>query len=273
MRVPGSPRDSFAFLRDFDGGGSSQVVKTDSAPWVGQQGPLSFGFGEAQRLYGQGAYKPYPNDTFVPFSGQTQDALGGIEARARAGSPIRDAGMGEIGKTLGGDYLREGNPYFGQMVGRIASEVTPQIGATFTGAGRYGSGAHANALASALSDTAGNLAFQNFDNERGRMLSTAMQSPALAATDYADFGQLAGVGATREGKAGEELSDKINRYNFEQAAPDEALRRLMSIVAGGSYGGQQTQIADKPGGGLNDMASGLFGLAGTGLALRKMFGG
>jgi hypothetical protein len=179
--------------------------------------------------------------------------------------------MDQAMQTVRGDYLSAGNPYFSAMANRIASEVTPQIAGTFSGAGRYGSGAAANATASALSDTLGQLAFQNYGQERGNQLGTAMQTPMLAETDYADLGHLMQTGALREGKAGEELQDQIQRFNFNQNAPDEALRRFMSLVAGGQYGGQNVQSTNRNTS-ASDIAGGLFGLAGSGLMLKKLLG-
>jgi hypothetical protein len=97
-------------------------------------------------------------------------------------------------------------------------------------------------------------------------------APQLAQADYLDLAQLFGVGQNREVKAGEQLSEDIQRFNFDQAAKDEALRRYMSLVAGGSYGGQNVQTTSRSGGGTsaNDIAGGLFSLAGTGLALKKL---
>lgn len=274
MRIPGAPRDTSRAARDFDGGGTTQVVQSNQQPWAAQQPFLTFGFDEAKRLYQNGPYQFYPNSTVVPFSGQTSDALAGIEGRARAGSPNIGAAQGELGKTLGGEYLSAGNPNFGAMMGRIASEITPQIDAKFAGSGRYGSGAHSAALSSALSDTAGQLAFQNYDAERGRMFNAMGLAPGLAQADYMDLSQLANVGAVREGKAGEELSDQIQRFNFDQNAPDEALRRMMTLVAGGQYGGQNVQTSSSnQGTTAGDLAGGLFSLAGSGLMLKKLLAG
>lgn len=271
MFIPGAPRDTSRATMDFDGGGSTQTVQGSSAPWEGQQSYLKTGFGKAQTLLDAGPYQFYPNSTVVPFSNQTQDALTGIEARARAGSPVQAAGSAEALKTIRGDYLDAGNPAFSAMMKRVSSEVTPQIGATFAGAGRYGSGAHAGALSSALTDTAGQLAFQNYGDERNRMGQMTAAAPQIAQGDYLDLAQLFGAGQQREAKAGEELSDQVQRFNFEQQAPDEALRRYMSLVAGGSYGGQNVQTTSaNRGTSMNDIAGGLFSLAGTGLALNKM---
>lgn len=274
MRIPGAPRDTNRAARDFDGGGTTQVVQSNQQPWSTQQPFLATGFNEAQNLYNRGPYQFYPNSTVVPFSGQTESALGGIEARARAGSPLLPQAQGELSKTLNGDYLSAGNPAFGAMMDRIRSEITPSIDAKFAGSGRYGSGAHSAALSSALADTGGQLAFQNYGDERNRMAQAMGLAPGLAQADYMDNAQLANVGAAREAKAGENLSDQIQRFNFEQSAPDEALRRFMTLVAGGQYGGQNVQTSsNNQGTGFGDVAGGLFSLAGSGLMLKKLLGG
>lgn len=273
MRIPGAPRDTNRAVHDFGGGGTTQVVQSNQQPWSAQQPYLTTGFSEAQRLYNLGPYQFFPNSTVVPFSGQSEQALTGIENRALAGSPLIGQSQAELSKTLNGDYLSAGNPNFGAMMDRVRSEITPQMDAKFAGAGRYGSGAHSAALSSALADTGGQLAFQNYDAERGRMGQAMGLAPGLAQADYADLAQLANVGAAREGKAGENLSDQIQRFNFEQSAPDEALRRMMTLVAGGQYGGQNVQTSSNDRStGIGDVAGGLFSLAGSGLMLKKLLG-
>lgn len=75
--------------------------------------------------------------------------------------------------SANGSYLSSGNPEFKGMVGRIADALEPQIDGSFGAAGRYGSGANANAFASALTNESGNLAYQNYNDERARQLQAA----------------------------------------------------------------------------------------------------
>ena len=63
------------------GGDTTTTQKAD--PWSGQQPYLKFGFNQAQNLYNSGGPQFYPGRTYVPFSGQTEQALGMAQNRAQ----------------------------------------------------------------------------------------------------------------------------------------------------------------------------------------------
>ena len=87
---------------------------------------------------------------------------------------------------------------------------------------------------------AGSMAYQNYGDERNRMLQSASIAPQMAQADYADIGQLERVGQIHENQAGAQLQDDINRFNFGQQADKDALAQYMALVGGGSYGGSST---------------------------------
>lgn len=226
-------------------GGSSpsgtSEVRSNAAPWSGQQPYLETGFSRAQSDILNKPIEYYPGSTVVPFSGQTEAALGGTEQRAMAGSPLNQAAQGEVSKTLGGDYLSAGNPAFGAMMNRIEGQVRPMVDSRFSASGRYGSGAHAGATSRALTDAAAQLEFSNYQPERARMLQAAQYAPQLAQQDYFDLGQLGQVGAARERQAGAELQDRMSRFNFAQMEPRQRVMEYMPLVAGGQFGGSTVQ--------------------------------
>ena len=263
---------------------TTTVVNRD--PWSAQQDPLKLGFERARGFLDQ-PLQFYPNSTVVPFSPQTESALGLAETRARAGSPLLRGAQGEMGKTIAGDYLMAGNPYFDKMFDTAArpvvrnymEAVAPGIDARFGAAGRYGSGLHAlsqqgsqEALGRALSDMSGGMAYQNYQAERSRMAPAAMAAPALAEADYSDIGRLQQVGATREAQGGAELQEAINRFMQAQISPRDALREYMALVGGGQFGGSQTTQATEP---IyrNPTAELLGAGAGTAGILGSLFGG
>lgn len=249
------------------GGGTVATTVTNNTPWNSSQ--LGEVFGAAKTNYGNGqGYQFYPNSTVVPFSNQTEGALQGIEARANAASPIIANAQSNLAETLGGDFLTNGNPYFSGMMDRVANDVRPRLDAQFAGSGRYGSGAHANATASALADAGSSLAFQNYGQERQRQMQAQALAPSGYALGFQPDQMRMGVGAMREGKAAEDLGDQIQRFNFNQAAPDEALRRYASLVAGGTYGGQQVTQTPM----YRNQGAGMLGGALSGAALGQMTG-
>lgn len=184
----------------------------------------------------------FPGQTFVPMSNQTSQGLGQIEGLAGQGGQLTPMASGEAAKVLGGHYLNAGNPEFQGMVGRIGQSIRPSIDATFASAGRGGSGSHANAFSSALADAAGNLAYQNYGDERNRMTSALGMAPGLDAARFADAERLMQAGATREGYAGMELQDAMARHDFSQNELGNRLAQLKALLSGGSVGGTTTQM-------------------------------
>lgn len=251
------------------GSGGSTVGTTTSSntPWNSTQ--LQDVFSQAKTQFGNGqGYQYYPNSTVVPLSNQTETALQNTEARAGQASPIISGAQSNLGQTLNGDFLSAGNPNFQAMVDRIGNTVRPKLDAQFGAAGRYGSGAHANAAASALTDATASLAYQNYGQERQNQMAAQQLAPSTYQLGYAPDQIMAQVGGVREGKAAEDLGDQINRFNFNQSAPDEALRRYASLVAGGNYGGQQVTQTPM----YRNQAAGALGGALGGAALGQMTG-
>jgi hypothetical protein len=117
----------------------------------------------------------------------------------------------------------------------------------------------AGTFATALTDTAGKLAYQNYDAERARQeaamgnignlygadyarqLQAAQLSPALAQADYADIDKLYQVGQAQESYQQAALADAMQRYNFQQNLPAAKLQSFLSAAYGAPMGQQTTQ--------------------------------
>jgi hypothetical protein len=219
---------------------TGQTVTSTTAPWSGQQPYLTFGFQQAQNLYNQGGPQYYPDNTLAPVSNETNQALDLQAQRALNGSPLTAAAQaGDLG-TAQGNYLSAGNPYLQNMFTSIANTVTPSVTGSFEGAGRYGSGAYANALADALTNNAGNLAYQNYGNERSNMLKADALAPTLANQDYTNIGQLAAAGDARRQLAQQGVNAAVDRYNYNQNLPYNTLANYMRMIQG-NYGSSSTQ--------------------------------
>lgn len=96
-------------------GGKTTVQQSD--PWSGQQPYLRDAFGEAQRLYREGGPEFYPEATYIPFSGQTEAALGALQARSMMGSPVESGMQSYVTRTMndpGGGFTQ--NFLGGQMM-------------------------------------------------------------------------------------------------------------------------------------------------------------
>lgn len=257
-----------------DGGGGqpsyTQVQKTDSAPWSGQQPYLNnlFTGADGLRQNGQLASGPAPFSGVVPFSNQTEAGLQGIENAATNGQLFPMAQQ-QAESTLRGDYLQQGNPNLQGVVDRIGRSIQPNIDAAFAGAGRTSSGSHSNAYASALADAAAPLAYQDYATERQNQMGLATNPQLLAQIQTAPYQMLQQVGAAREGQAGAQLQEQLQNWNLQQTQPARNIAAYGSLVNGGNFGSsvsQQTPI-------YSNSAAQYGGLAAGGLgALASLYG-
>jgi len=256
------------------GGGGSQQTGTQTV--TNQIDPMlkpyvEFGLEEAKRLYQSPT--PYaPFQTYIDPSQQTLSALGGIEQRATAGSPLLPAAQAQLQKTISGDYL-SGNPFFTGAFQGATRDISNQFGQDIMGirsnlssAGRYGSGAQtqlearaADVLANRLSDVGGKLAYQNYGDERTRQASAILAAPELAAADYTDPSKLLAAGLAREGYSQAQLADQIARYQYQM--PESRLSTFLTGVYGAPSGSvQERPIYENQG---QQGFSNLLGIAGT----------
>ena len=229
-----------------------QIAKSDSAPWSGVQDYLKTGFATALNQLNSGQPSYYPNATYVPMSGTTAGALGGAEnaantmwgANQASGSlyGLTPAAMDQTLATVRGDYLTKQNPYFQQMLTQTMQQSQPTIEAAFAGGGRGISGAKDAAIADSWANAASKLGYQDYATERQNQIAAAAAAPAMAQAGLSPLEQLGKIGQAREGYAGQELQDKINRWDFGQNQGWNNLAKYMAAVGGGSYGGQSTQM-------------------------------
>lgn len=272
------------------GGGGGQttntVTRTELDPIM--RPFVQYGLEESTRLY-QNPDVPqyYPGQTYVAPSQQTQVALAAAQQRAVTGNPLVPAAQQQALNTMQGGYLG-GNPFFqGAFKAATAGAQTAYQDATQAAlsnasrAGRYGSGAMGTALdraggtfANALTNTAGTLAYQNYDTERGRQQAMIGAAPQLAAADYSDINQLLQTGQAAEGYQEAAMADAVNRFNFAQQAPYQKLQSYLSGAYGAPSGMQQVtpvyrnQMGNVLGGALTGAAlGGMSGNAGVGAAI------
>lgn len=231
---------------------ANQVVNTQIDPTI--QGYRDYGLEESKRLYQGDTPSYYPGQTYIDPSQQTQDALAAMQNRAMQGNPLNAAAQNAALQTIQGGFLG-GNPFFegafkpaAEAAQRSFMDSMNQINSSASSAGRYGSNAMGNlqnrgmdSYATALTNTAGQLAYQNYDAERSRQQAMIGASPALANQDYYDIGKLYEAGQTAEGYQERALADDINRYNYEQNLPQAKLDQYLKNVYGAPGGSITTQ--------------------------------
>ncbi len=270
------------------GGGSGSNVtyttqSTSSSPWEPQQQYLKDVFGKAQEAYNAGNPNYFPESTVVGYSPETQQALSQVQNIATGDNPMMDAAQSAITDTASGTFLNAGNPYMqgafnnaANLAGEAFREQTlPSIDSSFASAGRLGSGLYANqrnkaedTFSRSMAEMAGNMAYQNYQDERGRQMSAAAMAPGMSQARYQDAQMLANVGAAREAEQQAELSDRVNRWNFEQNSDWDRLGRYASLISGG-YGGTGTQTTPV----YTNNAGSFLGSAATGAGIGNLIGG
>lgn len=178
------------------------------------------------------AIKFYPGQTYAGFSGETEQALQGQAQRARMGSPVDTMAQAQNLATTSGQYLGAGNPYFQNMVNRTLEGVTPTIQSQFAQSGRSDSGLANRALGQGIGDAVGQLAYQNYGDERSRQMQAMGQAPQLSELDYRDAAALAEVGQAREALSQQGINEDIERFNFAQTEPYQRLALFNQAVQG-----------------------------------------
>lgn len=229
------------------GGGSTTTSGIDPSikPYV------EYGLEEAKRQYQTPGAAFFPGQTYVSPSEATQAALQAAQTRAMSGSPIQQAAQQEYLSTVQG---RGVNPFLeGALAGttRQATEAytrgVQDIQSKASSMGRYGSGAMGQQVGQAqdvfgrnLAETAGNLAYQSAEAERGRQMQAVAGAPAFAQSDYQDIQKLLTAGQGQEQYQQKALQDAINRYNYEQTLPQQKLQQFTNLFTSVPSGGTST---------------------------------
>lgn len=260
-------------------GGGKTTTTTKADPWKGQQPYLKEVFSEAQNLYDTWNPTYFPGDTVANLTPFQMAGVGKMASDAM-GNPATAGALSEFGKTMGGDYLSAGNPYFSNMADTITAKVLPAIQGQFAGGNRMGGGLAARASAQGLGDAIGSLAYQNYGDERTNMMRAMMSAPQLQAMMQGDANALLNAGGILQGQSQAEINDQIARHNFEQQLPVEKLSMLNQFIQG-NYGGTSatTQpystnpVAGALGGAASGAAMGSMILPGWGTAGGALLGG
>ena len=190
---------------------------------------IEAGYGQASQLYNQGGPQFYPNNTFVPFAPQSEQAMQMTAQRATQGSPLMQSGQNYAQQTLDGGFLNQ-NPWLDQTFNRAAQQTRTAMDSQFGTAGRNLQ-AQMPFRAEQLNNLATGIYGGAYDAERNRQQQVLPFVQNFANQDYVDAGALQGVGSQVEGKAGEILQGNMDRFNFNQMRPEAALDSYLSRIA------------------------------------------
>lgn len=245
---------------------------------------LGYGLQQAQNLYQAGGPQYYGGQTYVSPSTTTQTGLQALEARASLGNPLLQSAQNQLQNTVSGSFLG-GNPFFqgafqpaAQAAQQQFQQTMGDISSKSSLAGRYGSGAMgglqdraSGQFAQSLANTAGNLAYQNYEAERQRQQQALGMAPTMAGADYQDIQNMLQAGQIREGYTGQQQAADIAKFNFLQNQPQQNLQNYLSLV----YGNPLGRVASQTTSGTADTSTlqNLLGLAAVGGGLYKNLGG
>ena len=263
------------------GSKTKTVTKAETSPWSPAIPYLTDIMNQGGSLYRQGQDDTFfPFSTTVPFSNQSEEAMGLIEARARSGSPLIDTANAQVQNMMTGNFNASpfanyltgtaqgdnlnGNPWLDTTFDHAADRITNRVNRTAGLMGRTGSGAHQQLLQSQLGDLSNSIYGQNYQQERDRQtaaissLQNAWDSDytrrmngvgaaeRLAMVPYQDAGFLNTVGAQREVQAQSQLTDLQGRHTFEQMHPWELLALYSTALNGmGQQGGNSNSAQTK----------------------------
>lgn len=276
------------------GGGSNQapVVTSQQAnkdPWGPAQPYLMQSLNNAQGLW-------MGDLGMHPWTGPTQAA---IDPRLQQGlDTTQSMAQGELGGTTGvnatrsflqGQVENEGlsggmkdyvlpnmqqmyseadgqqNPYLQAILDTSNRQIADKVNSSMSGAGRYGSGQHADVMTRALAESANPILAQDYTQRQamkqgllrdidtiysgglGRAMQAGQMIPGMDNARYAGADRLMGLGQFYQQRAQNDLNAQIDRWNAEQARPWENAARYAAIVGGaGGLGGTMSSTTATP---------------------------
>ena len=238
---------------------------TSQAPWAAQSPYLTAGFQAAQNLYLPGGtpagYQWFTDpttggrSTVAPLTAQTQNLVGRVTNLANQPNILNPA-EDYARAAMSGQYLTpESNPYLAQMAtaasqaarDQFLTSSIPGLSSRFGMSGRTGSPGMANAYEQlsagygrGIADIATNLYGTAYENERQRQQEMAMFAPDLLQARTGMYGAGLEAQDILNEQRQRELTDRYNRFMFEQRQPSEALDRYLRSVSG-QFGQQTTE--------------------------------
>ena len=280
----------------------TQQTQQNRDPWAPAQPYLQNAMSAASGMFNaQQGYQPYTGATIAPLnptlqkgidtlSGMYTSELGGtagVNAARTAGTDLLgNQGLSPELKSLYEQAKGDQNPYLQNILNTSNRQIGDRINSSMSGAGRYGSGQHADVMARALAESADPVLAQDYarrqqqmqgilEGGQQRMGQWAQLMPTLDEARYAPAKGLAGLGQFQQERDQTALNNQIKLYQDQQAYQWEQLGRLNAIVGGaGALGGSTTgtNITNTP---INQPSTlqRLFGGAAAGAGIGGSFGG
>jgi hypothetical protein len=261
------------------GGSSSQTPVTQQTqqtkdPWAPAQPLLQEAMGNAQSLFQTGTgYRPYTGPTQAALDpnfvlgasalGQTlaadQFGTAGVNAgRALGTNMIQSGGLSPELRSLYEQAQGDQNPYLQNIIDANNRKISDKVNSSFSGAGRYGSGAHTDVATRAMAESADPILAQDYarrQQQQQDILTGGLQRagqwaqlmPSLDEARLAPAQGLMTLGQFYNERSQDALNDQIKQYQAQQAYPWEQVARYNAIVGGaGALGGTTAGTTSTP---------------------------
>lgn len=214
---------------------------------------MQYGAQQSRALYETGGPQYYGGNTVVPFSNQTENALGLTEQRALQGSPVNNAAQDYATRTLSGSptsqfgsganpwasganpYGSVNNPYLDATFSKAADSVQQRLGTQFAGSGRNIEASRA-VNADELNQLATGIYGGAYENERNRGLSYGQQQLGIGAQGY----------ESERDRMGQDIEQQRSRqFGVAGLAPQLASQDYVDLQALQGVGGQVEDLTGR----------------------------
>lgn len=214
---------------------------------------MQYGAQQSRALYETGGPQYYQGNTVVPFSQQTEQALGLTEQRALNGSGVNNAAQDYAERTLNtsptsqfgaasnpyassaNPYGSVNNPYLDATFNKAADSVQQRLGSQFAGAGRNTEASRA-VNADELTNLSNSIYGGAYENERNRGLSYDQQQLGIGAQGYE---------SERDRMAQDLDRQRSMQFGVAGLAPQLANQDYIDLQALGGVGGQVEDLAGR----------------------------
>lgn len=230
-------------------GGQKQTTVTQgsSAPWEPAQQYLKDNLSAASDFYkSPQASQTYQGTTVIPFSQQSLGGMNYMEGVAQnARNPMQNpltaySGMMQtLDPIARGDFTNDTT--FANNLGRAQQDAAQQVNLSMSGAGRYGSGAHTERLASTIGDMTNRAMLDRQQWASGALNQYGNSMPGAYQAALAPGQTMTGIGQQYENLAANYAQEQMDKFNAPRDLMKQNLAEQNAIYSGvGGLGGQQS---------------------------------
>lgn len=259
------------------GGGGTNTVTQQSGPWAGATSFIQDAMQGARNQYRAEPQGPsyYPSNTYTPMNAEQGAALNNIynfgtnATGYSASSTADDTLNNEMNASLNPSQ----NPDLQAAVSSTLASVMPSLQGSFAAGGRADSGSAASAAASGATSAIGNLEFGQYNT------NVANQQKAAALAPQTDAGVMSNLEGAFNAQTGfqedqqNQLNANINRYDYQQMQPYNALGLYEQGLNGSGFSGGSATTTSPYGSQLGNILGTATGGLGVANGLGDLFAG